>query len=142
MDRDGEDYYPNMFGVDEEFVQQTSFDNVSQKSSVPDLNIDQSNVARRRTKNFSKEEDMLLVSAYLNTTVDPITGNQQKHDAFWARVHIYFEEYNTAMPQRSQSSIMSRWSVINKDCAKFCGCYTQVESLQRSGATEQDRVQY
>ena len=34
------------------------------------------------TKNFSVEEDKLIVSAWLNTSKDAITGNEQQGGAF------------------------------------------------------------
>ena len=37
------------------------------------------------TKNFSVEEDKLIVSAWLNTSKDTITGNEQQGGAFWQR---------------------------------------------------------
>ena len=37
----------------------------------------------QRTKNFSVEEDKLIVSAWLNTSKDAITGNEQQGGAFW-----------------------------------------------------------
>jgi hypothetical protein len=36
-----------------------------------------------RSKNFSEQEDNLLVSAWLNVGQDPIDGNQQKNATFW-----------------------------------------------------------
>jgi hypothetical protein len=46
----------------------------------------------QRSKNFSQEEDCLLVSTWLNTSKDPITGVEQQTKQFWARVHAYFVE--------------------------------------------------
>ena len=40
----------------------------------------------QRTKNFSVEEDKLIVSAWLNTSKDAITGNEQQGGAFWQRI--------------------------------------------------------
>ena len=31
---------------------------------------------------FTVEEDLLLILAWLNTSMDPIAGNQQKHNAY------------------------------------------------------------
>lgn len=76
--------------------------------------------------------------------MDPIIGTQQKQDSFWARVHKYCETYDAYDDafKRTQTSLTSRWSVINKECAKFCSCYDQVQQLQKSGTTKQDRVSY
>ena len=40
----------------------------------------------QRTKNFSVEEDKLIVSAWLNTSKDAVTGNEQQGGAFWQRI--------------------------------------------------------
>ena len=45
----------------------------------------------QRTKNFSQEEDKLIVSAWLNTSKDAITGNEQQGGAFWHRILKYVE---------------------------------------------------
>ena len=37
----------------------------------------------QRTKNLSVEEDKLIVSVWLNTSKDAITGNEQQGGAFW-----------------------------------------------------------
>jgi hypothetical protein len=50
------------------------------------------NKKSQRSKNFSPEEDCLLVSACLNTSKDPITRVEQQTKQFWARVHGYFVE--------------------------------------------------
>jgi hypothetical protein len=41
--------------------------------------------------NFSMEEDILLVEAWLNTGLNPIQGNSQKSTKFWDRI---LENYN------------------------------------------------
>jgi len=62
----------------------------------------------QRSKNFSQEEDCLLVSTWLNTSKDPITGVEQQIKQFWARVHAYFIEIGGNLNNRSQISISSR----------------------------------
>ena len=37
----------------------------------------------QKTKNFSVEEDKLIVSVWLNTSKDAINGNEQQGGAFW-----------------------------------------------------------
>ena len=37
----------------------------------------------QRTKNFSVEKDKLIVFAWLNTSKNAITGNEQQGGAFW-----------------------------------------------------------
>ena len=79
----------------------------------------------QRSKNFSQEDDCLLVSVWLNTSKDPITGVEQQTKQFWAHVQI---------------SISSRWQEINREVGKFVGFVTQIENRQQSGMTEESRV--
>ena len=94
----------------------------------------------QRTKNFSIEEDKLIVSAWLNTSKDAITGNEQQGGAFWQRILQYLELHGGNQEERSQSSIKSRWTDINAKCGKFVGFYSQIERLRQSGHTEQNNV--
>ena len=96
----------------------------------------------QRTKNFSVEEDKLIVSAWLNTSKYSITGNEQQGDAFWQRILQYLELYGGNQEERSQSSIKSRWTDINAKCSKFVDFYSQIERLRQSGYTEQNNVRY
>jgi len=94
----------------------------------------------QRSKNFSPEKDCLLVSAWLNTSKDPITGVEQQTKQFWARVHAYFVENGGNLNNRSQISISNRWQEINREVGKFVGFVTQIENCQQSGMTEESRV--
>ena len=71
---------------------------VSQQSD-PDVHITK---RAQQSKNFSPEEDCLLVSAWLNTSKDPITGVDQQTRQFWARVHAYFVENGGNLNNHSQ----------------------------------------
>ncbi|VFQ97607.1 unnamed protein product [Cuscuta campestris] len=93
---------------------------------------------RGRQQGFTKEEDLLIISGYLNTSFDPVVGNGQKQDALWKRIHDYFVA--NGKYARSQVSISCRWNVINKDVQKFVGCYAQVQQQEESGLSEEDRV--
>ena len=62
----------------------------------------------QRTKNFSVEEDKLIVSTWLNMSKDAITGNEQQGGAFWHRILQYLELHEGNHGERSQSSIKSR----------------------------------
>jgi hypothetical protein len=91
--------------------------------------------------NFSIEEDIVLVKARLNTSMDPIQGNDKKVRKFWDRIwESYHENKNENMVQCAAHSLSNRWSSIQKFINKFCGCLEQVETRNPSGATEQDKV--
>ncbi|KAK9996683.1 hypothetical protein SO802_021369 [Lithocarpus litseifolius] len=93
-----------------------------------------------RGGNFSVEEDVLLVSTWLNTIVDPVHGNEQKQETFTAKVWQYFCQHNTYGTKRSSSSLKGRRSMINRETSKFCGVMAKIESKNQSGATDKDNV--
>jgi hypothetical protein len=130
------------------FLMSESEDILSQPSDsnqlIDDLTYSNLNVhsakKSQRSKNFSPDEDCLLVSVWLNTSKDPITGVEQQTKQFWARVHIYFVENGGNLNNCSQISISSRWQEINRKVGKFVGFVTQIKNRQQSGMTEESRV--
>ena len=55
---------------------------------------------------FSPEEDKLLVAAWLNTSVDPVHGNEQHKTTFYSKVAKYFKDHKIDST-RSISSLTS-----------------------------------
>ena len=66
----------------------------------------------QRGSSFSVDEDKLLVSAWLNISLDAVQANEQKQIAFWRRVHAYFHTYKNFNCDHTQISLSHRWSVI------------------------------
>ncbi|GAA0165064.1 hypothetical protein LIER_20560 [Lithospermum erythrorhizon] len=82
----------------------------------------------RRGNNFNIEEDKLLLSAWLNISLDSITGTNMKSGEFWKKVENYFiEGKEPDWPQRSPISLSHRWSNIQHVVNKFCGCLSHIE---------------
>lgn len=86
------------------------------------------------------KEDELVVSAWLNTSKDPVQGTNQTRATFWRRIYEYYEKNKTFESKRTESSIMHRWLHILEQVNKFCGCYDQIERRNQSGRTIQDKV--
>ncbi|WCJ23186.1 hypothetical protein M5689_005228 [Euphorbia peplus] len=93
---------------------------------------------RTRTKKFTKEEDVMLISAWQNIHLDEITGVNQTHETYWEKVHKYFMKYKDFPSDRNCSSLMHRWSVIQLAVSKFQGFYSQADG--RSGYSEDDKI--
>ncbi|WCJ17741.1 hypothetical protein M5689_000138 [Euphorbia peplus] len=93
---------------------------------------------RTRTKIFTKEEDVMLISAWQNIHLDEITGVNQTHETYWEKVHKYFMKYKDFPSDRNCSSLMHRWSVIQLAVSKFQGFYSQADG--RSGYSEDDKI--
>jgi hypothetical protein len=121
-------------------------------------------VARRGTA-FTKEEDLVVCSAFLNVSKDPITGNSlqlflrnlclfdaqitwglagvnQTSGGYYKRMHDYFNEHKPEGSNRSQIAIQHRWALIQKAMNMFCGHKESIDRLNESGKNEQDRVYF
>ena len=95
---------------------------------------------RKRSKNFTKDEDLMLVSAWLNVSLDPVHGADQPHSTYWKRIYDYFHSNKTFASDRTQNSLISRWSGILHDVNIFAGCVSKVEGRNQSGLSIDDKV--
>ncbi|KAG6730142.1 hypothetical protein I3842_01G065200 [Carya illinoinensis] len=88
---------------------------------------------------FSVEEDNLLVSAWLNTSLHTVT--EEKHKSYWERIWEFFLKHKAqAISERSPSSLMNRWTIIKNGIDNFCDCLAQIESMHQSDMTEHDKI--
>ena len=92
----------------------------------------------QRGNNFTVDEDIKLVSAWLNVSLDVVTSTDQKHTIFWDRIWSTF--HNDKKFNRTKDSLNSRWSTIQRETNKLYGCLAQIENQNESGKTEHDKV--
>ena len=137
---EGQGYWTNMVEGNDDL----SFDDFSsppEEQESPVINSTPSaRPNQKRSKNFSEQEDQLLVSAWLNISTDPIQGTNQTKGSFWTRVYDYYHSNKEFTSDRSQSSLLHRWKGILENVNKFCGCVTRIEGRNQSGVTYQDKV--
>ncbi|XP_010507465.1 PREDICTED: glutathione S-transferase T3-like [Camelina sativa] len=97
---------------------------------------------RRSRHTWLPTDDVMLVSAWLNTSKDPITSNQQRQRAFWGRIADYFATCPNAAgrPKREASHCKQRWGKINDLVCKFAGCYEAATRERSSGQNEDDHA--
>ncbi|KAF8090282.1 hypothetical protein N665_0480s0004 [Sinapis alba] len=71
------------------------------------------------------QDDVVLISSWLNTSKDPLVGNEQLSDSFWKRIAAYF----AASPKigvgehMEHDNCKQRWHRINDLVSKLCGAY-------------------
>ena len=58
----------------------------AEASSVPQ----DTTAERKERRMWTPVEDMVLISSWLNTSKDPVVGNEQRSGAFWNRIATYF----------------------------------------------------
>ncbi|KAK4568828.1 hypothetical protein RGQ29_004302 [Quercus rubra] len=86
----------------------------------------------QRGINFTIDEDIKLVSAWLNVSLDALTSTDQKYTTFWERSWSTF--HNDKKFNHTKDSLNSQWSTIQKETNKFCGCLAQIENRNESDA--------
>ncbi|PUZ38834.1 hypothetical protein GQ55_9G227900 [Panicum hallii var. hallii] len=94
----------------------------------------------RRGGGFTKEEDAIICSAFLNVSKDPITGVNQSSGGYYKRMHMYYEAHKPQGSNRSQLAVQGRWGTIQKALNKFCGIKSAIDRRNESGKNEQDRI--
>lgn len=79
-------------------------------------------------------DDIVLISAWLNTSKDVVISNEQKSGTFWKRIAQYFADSPLVGPEKIEiSQCRQRWQKINESVCKFCGSYKAAESQIGSG---------
>ncbi|XP_018466155.1 glutathione S-transferase T3 [Raphanus sativus] len=88
---------------------------------------------------WTASDDVVLISAWLNTSKDPVVNNEQRAGAFWRRVADYFAaSQEAAATQREPKNCKHRWHRINDEVSKFCGAYEAATREKTSGQNEND----
>ncbi|KAE8792873.1 hypothetical protein D1007_32508 [Hordeum vulgare] len=91
-------------------------------------------------KNWSSEEDKILIAAWGNTSLDSVRTDQNR-DAYWARISEYYNSHKmSSWPERNANAINCRYTLINKETARFCGCLQQILNREESGRTIEEKT--
>ncbi|XP_013624793.1 PREDICTED: glutathione S-transferase T3-like [Brassica oleracea var. oleracea] len=95
---------------------------------------------RKERRKWTPTEDRVLISAWLNTSKDPLVGNEKKAIAFWKRIAAYYgaSPKLDGLQKREPTHCKSRWGKINEAVCKFIGCYDTATKQKSSGQNEDD----
>lgn len=61
-----------------------------------------------RGNNYTIEEDLCLISAWLNVSRDPIVGTNQTYEAYWDRITSYYDQHKPKYSSRTKKSLQHR----------------------------------
>ena len=141
----GDDYYSNLLRSDEQFLNGTWDDSqlATPIGTQPSPIVESSVPVRMNTKrtiSYKECEDKLLVSSWLNTSLDAAIGAEQSSSAYWKRIHLSYHANKTFVLDRNMSSLSNRWGTIRQEVTKFNGWYIQVQNRNQSGVTFEDKV--
>ncbi len=139
-----DDYYTNLLRSDEQFLDGwDDSQNVSPIGTQPSPLVESSAPMRtntKRTASYKECEDNLLVSSWLNTSLDAAIGAEQSSSSYWKRIHLAYHANKTCVSDRNMNSLMNRWGTIRQEVTKFNGWYIQVQNRNQSGVTFEDKV--
>lgn len=94
----------------------------------------------KRGKDWSDEENMLLARSVVHVSHNPVTGTDQTAKMFWQKTCAQFQGL-LPNSKRSSCSIENRWKkFIQPRVSKFCGYFSTVTALEKSGFKEEDYV--
>ncbi|CAN6167689.1 unnamed protein product [Urochloa humidicola] len=94
----------------------------------------------RRGAGFTKDEDEVICSAFLNVGKDPITGVNQTLGGYYKWLHDYYNTFKPEGSNRSQLAIQSRLGTIQRCVSRFCSFKSAVDRRNESGKSEQDKI--
>ena len=94
---------------------------------------------RKQRCKWSIVEDLVLISAWLNTSKDPVVGSEQRAGTFWKRIEAYYNASPkvVGLPKR-EKNCKQRWGKINEGVCKFVGSYDAATKQRPSGQSEDD----
>ncbi|KAF8712970.1 hypothetical protein HU200_028758 [Digitaria exilis] len=78
---------------------------------------------------WTKEEDLRLVSAWLNNSNDPIQANYKKNDQYWNGVAAVYNSTTPKKRARLPKQIKDRFGRIKKRVAWFCASWKEANAL-------------
>ncbi|KAL0772875.1 hypothetical protein Bca101_038026 [Brassica carinata] len=103
------------------------FVNLLASQSSPPIDVDSAEapvtspglVKPAKRRKWSTKEDIVLISAWLNTSKDPIVSNEQKLGSFWKRIEEYFNSspHLVGSLPREWSQCKQRWGRVNAEAS-------------------------
>lgn len=134
----GDDDEPTVKEEDEEAEEQEQ--SPTEAPALPAARAVRRRPNQKRTKNFSDREDEMLALAWLRVSADPAAGRAP----FWSRLHDHFHAHRDFASERSENSLLHRWSTVQDNVRRFDRCVADVAGAAagaaEGGLTPQDTV--
>ncbi|XP_018479747.1 glutathione S-transferase T3-like [Raphanus sativus] len=109
-------------------------------SQAPLVASQEAPAERKGRRTWTTTDDIVLISSWLNTSKDPLVGNEQKCTAFWQRIADYFSASPKVAGGKkiTKTQCKQRWHKMNDKVNKFCGAYEAATRNRTSGMNEDD----
>ncbi|CAO2179440.1 unnamed protein product [Urochloa humidicola] len=90
---------------------------------------------------WSQEDNLRLISAWLNNSNDPIDGNSKKGPHFWKDVADEYNQYAPRGKKRTSIQCKNHWNTTSAFVSKFHGCWVDISNTYQSGRSEQQLME-
>lgn len=90
---------------------------------------------------YTKDEDVRLVSAWLNNSVNPIEGNAKKREYYWKEVADAYNSTTESDRKRDIKNLKNHWYKTTPKVTSFNGCYNQISDTYASGCCDKQLLQ-
>ncbi|XP_066162976.1 glutathione S-transferase T3-like [Oryza sativa Japonica Group] len=112
---------------------------VAEGSPSQPINVENGDISRTKKRLlWTNDEDLRLISAWLNNSNDSIESNFKKNDKYWGDVAA---AYNSTTPKsrvRQVKQVKDRFGKIKKKVGNFCCSWKEANSLYASGESHDD----
>ncbi|CAN6199250.1 unnamed protein product [Urochloa humidicola] len=137
---------PQQLGGNSHFVGLTN--NINPPSPVPPpyhkrsqkgvIDVDDVEASRSSVKKryWTHDEEVRLASAWLNTSKDPIHGNDKRSDSFWGQITAEFNKNIHPDRTRDTNQLKVHWSRLSTQVNEFNGYWSTVCKMNKSGYSD------
>ncbi|CAO2188272.1 unnamed protein product [Urochloa humidicola] len=85
---------------------------------------------------WSHDEEVRLANAWLNTSKDPIHGNDKNRDSFWRQITEKFNKDSQPDCIRDTNKLKCHWSRLSTTINEFNGYWMTVCKMNKSGYSD------
>ncbi|KAI3709706.1 hypothetical protein L2E82_39472 [Cichorium intybus] len=85
--------------------------------------------------NWSIEEELNLMKAYISISVDPIVGDSQTQDTFWSKVQAIFYDL-MGEKTRNMDKITGKFREMRLKLNQFNGIYNDLKNVRKSWSSD------
>ena len=127
--------------TDHRLAQTTASSSTATTKGEMDPDTTPNSPSARRGGNYTIAEDVAIARAYVNVSMDPITGSDQKEGTYYSRIYdVYKQKKPEDCVTRPMTSVTTRVKTMTKEVVRFAACYKSVVSMRKRGYNEDDNV--
>ncbi|WVZ79188.1 hypothetical protein U9M48_026796 [Paspalum notatum var. saurae] len=104
-------------------------------------NGDDDDVRTEKRLSWKPEEDLRLVSAWLDYSNDPVSGNGKKNEQYWGDVLAYYNSTTSTKRKRKVKHLKDRFQKIKRWVGFFCWSLKKAASIDASEQSDDQLIE-